>query len=125
MPSYKLDHRHLSVEDVEGTAQFYETVFGARRIYAELVRGVPVIRLNLQGLWLTVSGELDPLIGHHIGFEVDDFDAAVADMREKGVEFITEPKDHGAAKVAFVRDNAGTIIEVIQRLEQPSYKTMV
>ena len=123
-PSYWLDHRHLSVDDIEGTAQFYQNVFGARRIYSELVRGVPVIRLNLQGLWITISGTLDPLIGHHIGLEVDDFEASIADMRSKGVEFVTEPKYSNEAKVVFVRDNAGTIIEIIQRVEQPAYKAL-
>lgn len=123
-PSYTLDHRHLSVDDVEGTARFYEDVFGARRIYEELVRGVPVVRLNLRGLWITISGILDPLIGHHIGLEVDDFDASIADMLAKGVEFVTEPKSNDKARVVFVKDNAGTIIEVIQRLEQPAYKNM-
>lgn len=124
MPRYRFDHRHLSVEDVEGTARFYENMFGARRVYEELVRGVQVIRLNLDGMWITVSGELDPLIGHHIGLEVDDFDAAVADLRAKGIEFVREPAYREKANVMFVRDSAGTILEIIQRLETPPYKNI-
>jgi hypothetical protein len=46
-------------------------------------------------------------------------------MRAKGVEFVTEPKDNDKARVVFVKDDAGTIIEVIQRLEQPAYKNMI
>jgi catechol 2,3-dioxygenase-like lactoylglutathione lyase family enzyme len=56
--------------------------------------------------------------GDHIGLAVDDFEAAVTELRAKGVEFIVEPTDMGFAKFAFIQDAAGTTLEVIQVMKQ-------
>src|SRR5258708_3432283 len=108
---YKLDHRHLIVDDVAKTAAFYENTLGAKRIEALELRGVPIVRLDLNGLTLTVSGQLVPGVRDHLGFEVDNFEAAVADLQAKGVEFLVQPTDLGFAKFAFIKDAAGTTLE--------------
>ena len=112
---YKLDHRHLIVDDVPKTVAFYENTLGAKRVEALELRGVPIVRLDLNGLKLTVSGQLVPGVRDHIGFEVDDFEAAVADLQAKGVEFVVQPTDLGFAKFAFIKDAAGTTLEVLHR----------
>jgi len=112
---YKLDHRHLIVDDVPKTVAFYENTLGAKRVEALELRGVPIVRLDLNGLKLTVSGPLIPGVRDHIGFEVDDFEAAVADLQAKGVEFVVQPTDLGFAKFAFIKDAAGTTLEVLHR----------
>ena len=112
---YTLDHRHLIVDDVPKTVAFYENTLGAKRIEALELRGVPIVRLDLNGLKLTVSGPLIPGVRDHIGFEVDNFEAAVADLQAKGVEFVVQPTDLGFAKFAFIKDTAGTTLEVLHR----------
>ncbi len=112
---YKLDHRHLIVDDVPKTVAFYEQTLGAKKVEALELRGVPIVRLDLNGLTLTVSGQLVPGVRDHIGFEVDDFEAAVADLQAKGVEFVVQPTDLGFAKFAFIKDAAGTTLEVLHR----------
>ena len=115
---YKLDHRHLIVDDVPQTVAFYESVLGAKKVQEVEFRGVPVVRLDLNGLALTISGQLVPGVRDHIGFEVDDFDGAIADLKAKGVEFLVQPTDIGVAKFAFIKDAAGTTLEVLKRFQQ-------
>ncbi len=115
---YKLDHRHLIVDDVPKTVAFYEQALGAKKVEALELRGVPIVRLDLNGLTLTISGQLVPGVRDHIGFEVDDFEAAIADLQAKGVEFVVQPTDLGFAKFAFIKDAAGTTLEILHRTQK-------
>lgn len=116
--NYIFNHRHLVVEDVPGTVAFYEETLGATRVEEIEFRGNPIFRLKLGDLSITISGQIQEGVGDHIGLAVDDFDAAIGDLREKGIEFFIEPQDMGVAKVAFIKDNAGTMLEILQFAEQ-------
>ena len=116
--TYSFNHRHLVVEDVPKTAAFYEGTLGAKRVQEMEFRGIPIVRLELDGLPLTISRQIHAGVGDHIGLAVDDFEAAVTELRNKCVEFIVEPTDMGFAKFAFIKDAAGTTLEVIQYTKQ-------
>ena len=116
--TYSFNHRHLVVDDVPKTAAFYEGTLGAKRVQEMEFRGIPIVRLELDGLPLTISQQIHAGVGDHIGLDVDDFEAAVTELRNKGVEFIVEPTDMGFAKFAFIKDAAGTTLEVIQYMKQ-------
>ena len=115
---YSLNHRHLIVDDVPKTVAFYEGTLGAKKVQEMEFRGIPIVRVELDGLPLTISQQIHAGVGDHIGLAVDDFEAAVTDLRNKGVEFIVEPTDMGFAKFAFIKDTAGTTLEVIQVMKQ-------
>ena len=116
--SYRFNHRHLIVDDVPKTVAFYEGTLGAKKVQEMEFRGIPIVRLELDGLPLTISQQIHAGVGDHIGLAVDDFEAAVTELRNKGVEFIVEPTDMGFAKFAFIKDAAGTTLEVIQYTKQ-------
>lgn len=116
--TYRFNHRHLVVEDVPKTVAFYEGTLGAKKVQEMEFRGIPIVRLELDGLPLTISKQIHAGVGDHIGLAVDDFDAAVTELRDKGVEFIVEPTDMGFAKFTFIKDAAGTTLEVIQFMQQ-------
>src|SRR5689334_9046324 len=116
--NYRFHHRHLIVTDVAKTVAFYENTLGARRVQEMEFRGKPIVRLELDGMPLTISQQIHNGVGDHIGLAVDDFEAAVTELRAKGVEFIVESTDLGAAKFAFIRDAAGTTLEVLQVMKQ-------
>jgi len=116
--SYHFNHRHLIVDDVPKTVAFYEGTLGAKKVQALEFRGIPIVRLELDGLPLTISQQIHAGVGDHIGLAVDDFEAAVTELRAKGVEFIVEPTDLGFAKFAFIKDAAGTTLEVLQVMKQ-------
>jgi methylmalonyl-CoA epimerase len=56
---------------------------------------------------------------HHIAYEVDDLEGALASLKERGVRLIDEVPRHGARDqlVAFVdpKSNHGLLVELIQR----------
>ena len=116
--NYRFHHRHLIVDDVPQTAAFYEGTLGAKKVQEMEFRGLPIVRLELDGLPLTISQQIHAGVGDHIGLAVDDFEAAVTELRDKSVEFIVEPTDMGFAKFAFIQDAAGTTLEVIQVRKQ-------
>lgn len=116
--TYSFNHRHLIVDDVPKTVAFYEDTLGAKKIQELEFRGIPIVRLEMDGLPLTISQQIHAGVGDHIGLAVDDFEAAVAGLRDRGVEFIVEPTDMGFAKFAFIKDAAGTTLEVIQFMDQ-------
>ena len=116
--SYRFHHRHLIVDDVPKTVAFYEGTLGAKKVQEMEFRGIPIVRLELEGLPLTISQQIHAGVGAHIGLAVDDFETAVTELRAKGVEFIVEPTDLGFAKFAFIKDAAGTTLEVIQVMQQ-------
>ena len=116
--NYRFNHRHLIVDDVPKTVAFYEGTLGAKKVQEMEFRGIPIVRLELDGLPLTISQQIHAGVGDHIGLAVDDFEAAVTELRARGVEFIVEPTDMGFAKFAFIKDAAGTTLEVIQVMKQ-------
>ena len=110
---YSFNHRHLIVEDVPQTVEFYEGVLGAKKVQEMEFRGIPIVRLKLDDLPLTISEQIHAGVGDHIGLAVDGFAAAIAELRMQKVEFIVEPTDLGFAKFAFIKDAAGTTLEVL------------
>jgi catechol 2,3-dioxygenase-like lactoylglutathione lyase family enzyme len=115
---YRFHHRHLIVADVAKTVAFYEDTLGAKKVQEMEFRGIPIVRLELDGMPLTISQQIHAGVGNHIGLAVDDFEAAVAELRAKGTSFIVEPTDMGFAKFAFIQDAAGSTLEVIQVMKQ-------
>jgi predicted enzyme related to lactoylglutathione lyase len=115
---YRFHHRHLIVADVAKTVAFYEDTLGAKKVQEMEFRGIPIVRLELDGMPLTISQQIHTGVGNHIGLAVDDFEAAVTELRAKGAQFIVEPTDMGFAKFAFIQDAAGTTLEVIQVMKQ-------
>ncbi len=47
-------------------------------------------------------------------FSVDDIDAEVAQLKEKGVTFTTDPMQAGEVKIAIFDDTCGNLIQLIQ-----------
>ena len=50
---------------------------------------------------------------HHVGVSVPDLDA---DLRAKGVDIVWDVAEHGGMKAAFVRDNTGNLVELMEDL---------
>jgi catechol 2,3-dioxygenase-like lactoylglutathione lyase family enzyme len=59
----------------------------------------------------------DPGI-RHVAVSVGDFDAALAELRKRGVEFLTEPFINQGNRLVFFSDGDGNILHLIQR-ERP------
>ena len=59
----------------------------------------------------------DPGI-RHLAVSVDNFDAALAELRKRGVQFLTEPFANQGNRLVFFADSDGNILHLIQR-ERP------
>ncbi len=128
MAVYGYDHVHLISPDPVKTAQFYEEMFGAKR---ELVRKNPDGRtsvvLDLKGSSILIiepkpqpkPTQASPENNYgleHFGLTTDNLEAAVADLKAKGVRIkqeITVPRP--GIKIAFLWAPENVIIELVQR----------
>src|SRR5262245_9563916 len=105
--TFRLAHQHLVVPDVPKTVAFYEQVFGAAKIEEIQVNGVPLVSLQLVGSEVWVSGEIVPGLQTHIGLAAEDFDAALDELKMRGVEIFGEPLHLGRQRLVIVKDNDG------------------
>jgi catechol 2,3-dioxygenase-like lactoylglutathione lyase family enzyme len=119
----------LTVADMERSARFYQTVFGGRILSRGDSKGAPVY-LEIANTWLilnvgggptpdkpsvTLGVPADPdRISSFMNIRVADIQACYELWRNRGAEFITEPKDKYGETRCYIRDPDGYIIEVGQ-----------
>jgi len=128
----RIEHVALAVEDLDAAIAHYASVWGLEVEHRERVedQGVEEAMLPLGDAYLQLLGPTGPdtTVGkfvqrrgqglHHIAYEVDDLEAALADLKAKGVPLIDErPRVGGRGHmVAFVhpKGNHGLLVELIQ-----------
>ena len=129
MPNYQYDHVHLTSPDALETAQFYERMFNAKRVSTrESADGhTTMVQLDLNGSRVLVSqrtaeperapspsGTVHGL--EHFGIRTDNIEAAVADLKAKGVKFRDEIRvGASGAKIAFLWAPENVVIELLER----------
>ena len=119
----------LTVADIERSLRFYQTVFGSRILSKGDSKGAPGY-LQIANAWLivntgggptpdkpsvTLSVPPDPnSFSSFMNIRVADIQACYEQWRNRGAEFITEPKDKYGETRCYIRDPDGYIIEVGQ-----------
>ena len=107
-------HVSINVSDVAASVAFYTEVLGLRR-------RTDRPEFGFDGAWLDVGEQQVHLIHHqvpgnlgqHFAIRVADIDAAVAELRGKGVE-VRGPVPVGTGRQAFLSDPAGNLVELNQ-----------
>ena len=117
MRATSFNHVSIHALDLEASVRFYTEVFGMERI-PTYTFGFPVQYLRLGDLQLHIfqrDTEAPPF--HHIGIDVDDFEAAYERVQELGIaeresffEDLYELPD-GSVQM-YLRDPAGNLIEL-------------
>ena len=127
MPNYTYDHIHIRSQDPMATAQWYEKMFSAKIIESTQPDGSPRVDLDINGLTMfimrvatdapapgadtEVSLALD-----HFGLRVENMDAAVAELTEKGAEFTMEPRKlRPGLIITYIVAPENVRIELLQR----------
>jgi len=66
-----------------------------------------------------LHGSYNLLGWHHLGIRVDDVDAAVAELKRRGVKIVSEPHDVAVMglRLAFFADPWGNLLEVIAPMD--------
>jgi len=115
-------HLHLRGADPAAMLAWYAAQFGGR--VGKLKDRIDGI--DMSGVWILVQrGDAVPTQGHsidHIGFRPIDVDAAVAELKTRGVQITTEPRPLSfpngvTVRLAFVLAPDGVRIELVQRPE--------
>lgn len=128
MAQYMYDHVHLISPNPVKTAEFYEQAFGASRVAAgQYPGGGSRVELHLEGTRLLIRTPVDPggtaedAPGtrhglEHFGIRTDDIEAAVADLKAKGVRFIQDISQSPAtgSRIAFLMAPDNVMIELVQ-----------
>ena len=129
----KLDHIGIAVEKIDDALPFWEGLLGlplhgTEEVKEQKVRTafLPVGESEVELLEsLDAEGPIAKFIAakgqgiQHIAFRVDDIDAALAELKEKGLRLIDETPRYGAggARIAFLHPKAtgGVLIELCER----------
>ena len=125
MATYSFEHIHLRSPDPEATATWYERMFGAK-VIRSVVQGAPRVDLDLCGATVFIAPINEAKTGaapsapyqglEHIGLRVDDIEAAVAELKAKGVRFTLDPTElRPGLRIAFLRGPEDVSIELLQR----------
>jgi methylmalonyl-CoA/ethylmalonyl-CoA epimerase len=133
MKVLKVDHVGVAVEKLDDALAFYEGVLGMKLAGTETVEEQKVrtafIPLGDTEIELLESTDPEGPIGkfiaakgagmQHIAYRVADIDAALAELKEKGVRLIDEKPRYGAggARIAFIHPKAtgGVLVELCER----------
>lgn len=124
---FDFDHVHLVSADVDAMVEYFERVFGAKRLsYDPDFRGAPSAFVGLGGLRVGVRGirpgetpdAVAPLRVQgldHFGVVVGDVEKAAEWLRARGAEFSVEPTVVGTTGriIAFVRGPENIEIEIL------------
>jgi len=126
MTKFTWEHIHLRSPDPAATAEWYQDKLGAEIIRTPLPDGSTRYDLDLTGQKIFIAkadpGSIGaspqtPYMGlEHFGLTVDDIDAAVAELKTKGVPFTMEPRTiRPGVRIAFLTAPQDVSIELIQR----------
>ena len=124
----RIVHIAIKVDDLEGTSEFYEKVFGFTPVETAKVRDhtsrhlsdgvidLALIRYDSEESAEAKAAGVGPCI-HHFAIEVEDTDKYLAEIRRFGCEIISDP---GVIPVKF-RAPGGTVLEIVprQRYKKP------
>ena len=102
------------VPDVEKTRRFYTDVLGLEERTDRPELGIGGAWLDAGGQQLhLVEGEAPPGLGQHFALLIEDLDATIAELRDRGLE-VSDPRPIGRSLQAFLSDPSGNLIELHQ-----------
>jgi methylmalonyl-CoA/ethylmalonyl-CoA epimerase len=128
-----IDHIGIAVKSIAQAGKFYTDVLGLKIQDIETVAdqkvNVAFLPITDSEVELLESTEPDGPVAkyidsrgegvQHIAFRVEDIDAALAEMKAKGVRLIDETprKGAGGAKIAFIhpKETNGVLVEICER----------
>jgi methylmalonyl-CoA/ethylmalonyl-CoA epimerase len=131
----RIDHVGLAVEDLEGAIALYQGTFGMPRAHRETVedQGVEAALLDVGDGHVELLRPLGPdtPVGkfvakrgeglHHVAYAVADIDAALEELKGRGIELIDSEARVGirSSRVAFVhpRSTGSVLTELVEPAE--------
>lgn len=130
----RVEHVAIAVKDLQQMSDVLESVFGMRRAYSEdfPTHGTRLAMYPVGETYLELLEGYTPQAGaskwldehgqslYHLCLEVDDIEAALAELRDKGIRLINETPitGHGGSRVAFVdpADTGNLLFELVEEI---------
>lgn len=131
-----IDHIGIAVDDLEAAIETYESLLNAECYKREVVEDQQVetafFRAGESKVELLGATDPDSVIAkylaregegmHHMAFEVEDIEAQMERLREKGFTVLSDKPSRGADNklVAFVhpKDSHGVLVELCQSIKE-------
>ena len=131
----RIDHIGIAVSDLDAAVELYGGSFDMAEQHRETVedQGVEAILLEVGEGHIELIKPLGPDTGvakfiarngegmHHVAYQVDDIDAALAQVREAGLRLIDEEPRTGirGSRVAFLhpKSTGGVLTELVEPAE--------
>jgi len=131
----QIDHVGVAVEDLDAAIALHERTYGLALAHREVVeeQGVEAVLLDVGASHVELLRPLQPdtAVGrflasrgpglHHVAYRVDDIDAALDALRDRGLQLLDETPRVGIrdSRVAFVhpRSTGGVLTEIVQPAE--------
>ena len=131
----QIDHVGVAVDDLDAAIALHEQTYGLALAHREVVeeQGVEAVLLDAGESHVELLRPLQPdtAVGrflasrgpglHHVAYRVDDIEAALDALRDRGVQLIDETPRAGIrdSRVAFVhpRSTGGVLTEIVQPAE--------
>jgi methylmalonyl-CoA epimerase len=124
----RIDHVGIVVAEIDPALAIYGESFGMelvhREVLEELGLEIALLAVGESHIELLAPLSADSVIGdagpgmHHVAYGVGDIDAALAQLRERGVELVDGFPKTGvmASRIAFVHPHAasGVLTELVQ-----------
>ncbi len=128
----RIDHLGVAVADLAAAKRLYEDLLGLKLTHEEVVQdqGVRTLFYPLAGVKLELLESITPdgpIAKHlasrgpgiqHLAVEVEDIDAAIAELKAKGVRMIDQEPRRGVenSRIAFVhpKDTHGVLLELVE-----------
>jgi methylmalonyl-CoA/ethylmalonyl-CoA epimerase len=128
----RIYHLGYAVEDIEAASRYYRENFGAEPTEPEVIEEQGVVatmfRVGESMIELVQPTRPDSPVGrfierrgegvHHVAYEVEDLDTALAELQNNGVEIIDEKvrEGVGGTRVAFVHPKSafGVLTELVE-----------
>ena len=121
MPNFWYDHVHLYSPDPLKTAEFYETLFEAKRIAVREQPGRMTVEVRISNNRILISTAPDKIVPAlnaglgHWGIRTDDIEGAVARLKAHGVKFRDEIRENApGVRIAFFWAPDDVLIEILE-----------
>jgi methylmalonyl-CoA epimerase len=132
----RVDHIGVAVEDIDASLELYERDYAMTLVHREVVseQGVEAVLLDVgenHVELLAPTGPDTPVAKflakkgpgiHHVAYQVDDIDAALATLKEAGLKLIDETPRIGIrqSRVAFLhpKSSGGVLTEIVEPAER-------
>jgi methylmalonyl-CoA epimerase len=131
----RIDHVGVAVDDLDAAIALHEQAYGLALAHREVVeaQGVEAVLLDVGESHVELLRPLQPdtAVGrflasrgpglHHVAYRVDDIEAALDALRDRGLQLIDETPRVGIrdSRVAFVHPQSagGVLTEIVQPAE--------